>query len=265
MSDLHSTPLFFMHIGKTGGSHINQCFKRAFGETKVVEFCEHWIGDNLENKDPQIFSDKDVISGHVFFHKWTRFATQENLRYRAVTVVRNPVEHVRSIMRWLDSFNKPEHAATKAGFADDLRAEVTTLGTVDFKSASDLEFYFAHLSPFGRWQFDNLQSRFFVSEQGLDFTIGDDCETRKSIQKKIDAFAFIGVSEDVPAFLEAASLLTHRCIDDIPERTNITRSERSIDVEDRSIMAVLSRFLAIDLFLYDTVSKRRIPRHDMPV
>lgn len=79
--------IFFMHIGKTAGSYVNDIFVRSLGAEMCAEHCEQFL------HDPALFrrtiEGKRFVSGHIYYHDWMRLMADVDQQFRKVTFVRD--------------------------------------------------------------------------------------------------------------------------------------------------------------------------------
>jgi hypothetical protein len=257
-----SDVLFFMHIGKTAGSYLNQCFTEAFGSDHVLEFCQDFIDPTYNTPIIEQFRGMAVVSGHLYLADWTEFSRIHGLEARLATVVRSPLHQIVSAMRYLDGFNDPSRHAARDIMHPLLREVVLSLAKVDFKDAGSIDAFLTALTPVGVHLFDNNQSRFFICKERGDthgFMARDEPVTLDAVPRLIDAvarFDLVGLTERLPETLGFMSDLVRRPILPLDTRINESMSPRRIDLEDEWVRRVLGKRIIVDDWLYRHVADR---------
>jgi hypothetical protein len=261
-----SDVLFFMHIGKTAGSYLNQCFMKAFGPDQVLEFCQDFIGPTYDTASIANFRGKAVISGHLYLPDWTEFSRIHGLEARLATVLRSPLHQIASAMRYLDGFNDPSRHAATNSMHPLLHEVVLRLAKVDFADAGSIDAFLTTLTPLGVQMFDNQQSRFFLCKERGDttgFLTRSEPVTLDAVPRLIDAvaqFDLVGLTERLPETLGFMSDLVQRPILPLDTRINESMSPRRIDLEDEWVRRVLGKRTIVDEWLYRYVADRFAPK-----
>lgn len=254
--------LFFMHIGKTAGSYLNQCFVKAFGSDHILEFCQDFIGATYNTPIIEQFRGMAVVSGHLYLADWTEFSRIHGLEARLATVVRSPLHQIASAMRYLDGFNYPSLHAARDIMHPLVREVVLSLAKVDFTDAGSIDAFLTALNPVGLHLFDNNQSRFFVCKERGDthgFIGRQEPVTLAAVPRLIDAvarFDLVGITERLPETLGFMSELVRRPILPLDARINESISPRTIDLEDEWIQRVLRKRIIVDDWLYRHAADR---------
>jgi hypothetical protein len=257
-----SRTLFFMHIGKTAGSYLNQCFSNAFGKDSVTPFCQDLIDASNNPAYRQLFEDKSVISGHFYLADWTEFAQRQGIDAALATVLRSPLHQIVSSLRFLDGYNDPSRHQEVDMMHLDLRDIVLRLAEVDFADAGSLDGFLTTLTPVGVRLFDNNQSRFFLGRErgdagpSADLSVPLTLACAPRLAEALDRFDLVGLTERLPETLVFLSELTGHTILPVATRINETQSPRTIDVSDPWIRRVLAKRIVVDDWLYRQAAER---------
>jgi Sulfotransferase family len=92
--------IIFMHIPKTGGTTLNDIFKKSYAENEIYD---HVPLEAMRNHFSQLKEDKKVIkaiSGHHFYGIHDLFSKP----YTYFTMMRNPIERVISLYYFLKTY-----------------------------------------------------------------------------------------------------------------------------------------------------------------
>ena len=146
--------IYFMHVPKVAGTSVNSVFSNYFGEDEVVLHCEN------KKCDLQSYS---FVSGHV---AWPTFrAIIDGADAYKFTIMRDPIDHLLSHLRWVWRLSLPEFQSDYLRHDEDIRAIVDSLSEVDLRSISDIESFLESTSGHARNLFINGQSRYFMRSE----------------------------------------------------------------------------------------------------
>jgi len=262
MQPKSSDKLFFMHIGKTAGSYVNQCLVEAYGADNVLAFCNDYIDVEYGTKSTLAFCSRTVISGHLYLADWTEFSRREGIEAKLATIVRSPLHAVVSALRFLDGFNDPSRLGELHIMHPEFREIVLAIGRVDFTDAGSIDAFLMNLTPLGVRIFDNQQSRFFVCKERGDMAgwrpgMSDplSLDVAPKIEEALGRFDVVGLSERLPETLAMLSDLAGRTIPAIASRVNVSESPRKIDLDNEWIRRALGKRVLVDEWLYRRVAE----------
>jgi hypothetical protein len=228
--------IFFIHIGKTGGSSFNAFLKRHFtGENH----CENYVSADWEFKTHlSRLTALDYISGHLkleAFHK-NHFPRQE---YFLITFLRNPLDQLISHLNWIMYV----YDLGRAFFAE-LPPEVQALS----HELRGLDLYHPDtlITVLRNHQgFRNNQAIYFANNPHL---VGSDAVIERMMQLDM-----IGISELYRESLEVFIDLNALDVKPVVDRENINphRVIKRDILENRLISDFLQEYNAIDIEIYN--------------
>lgn len=248
-------PVFFMHIAKTAGSYLNAVLADAFGPGQVATHSEEWLG-NSDDLRRRLASGTRVISGHVMNALWEEIAAPLDMRFRKITILREPHEHLASHLLWLDHYNRPDMRGEYALLDEAHRRVIDRIGAVNLSEPAQLDEYLTHLGPAEIALFDNCQCRYLIGNdrRGLrnmqPLTLTD----AKTIRGALQGFDVVlrqdRLGQDIPRLSEALGLPLP-----VPEtRVNAGRATRAIDTASPLIRQILSKRTIVDQWLWREVT-----------
>jgi hypothetical protein len=250
--------IFFMHIGKTAGSYVNDMFIRSLGAANCAEHCELFLHDPALFR--QAIADKVFVSGHIYYHDWVRLVGEADRDFLKITFLRDPLEHIMSHLRFVEHFSRPElKAAYNSMLNAEMRGVVDLLAEVDFASSEAVIQILETLPPKGVELFDNCQSRYFLAggEHVARFTDPLGMHLWRPLLAMLARFDIVGTTEMIlPSLREVGALLgielrLHE------EVVGATASVKRINKSDPSVMRALRQRNLLDDALYQAVSENR--------
>jgi hypothetical protein len=250
--------IFFMHIGKTAGSYVNDMFIRSLGTANCAEHCELFL------HDPALFrraiADKVFVSGHIYYHDWVRLVGEADRDFLKITFLRDPLEHIMSHLRFCEHFSRPElKAAYDSMLNAEVRGVVDLLAQVDFASSEAVIQMLETLPPKGVELFDNCQSRYFLAggEHVARFTDPLGLHLWRPLLAMLAKFDIVGTTEMILPSLRQVGALLGVELRLHEEVVGATASAKRINQSDPAVTRALRQRILLDDALYQAVSENR--------
>jgi hypothetical protein len=245
------TRIFFMHISKTAGSYVNDVFMKSIGADKCFVHCEEKMQDASIFRE--MLADKVFVSGHVYYRDWARLSGELNSEFLKITLIRNPIKHLKSYLLYFNSFKAPD---LREGFrlrGPDMNEVLDEISMVDFADPLSIKKFMDSLSPTGTELFNNCQSRFFLCTKVRDPHMPLNRNHKQLLLSVLSQFDLIGLSENPAFFLTEVERLSGIKLDIHNEIINKTVSSSDIDLDNYIVGDVLKRDTEVEEFLYTTV------------
>ena len=250
--------VFFMHIGKTAGSYVNDMFIRSLGPANCAEHCELFL------HDPALFrraiADKVFVSGHIYYHDWVRLVGEADRDFLKITFLRDPLEHIISHLQFVEHFSRPElKAAYDTVLNAEVRGVVDLLAQVDFASSEAMTHMLKTLPPKGVELFDNCQSRYFLAggEYVARFTDPLGMHLWRPLLAMLAKFDVVGTTEMILPSLRQIGALLGVELRLHEEVVGAAASAKRINKSDPAILRALRQRILLDDALYRAVSEDR--------
>jgi hypothetical protein len=250
--------IFFMHIGKTAGSYVNDMFIRSLGAANCAEHCELFL------HDPALFrraiADKVFVSGHIYYHDWVRLVGEADRDFLKITFLRDPLEHIISHLRFVEHFSRPElKAAYDSMLNAEVRGVVDLLAQVDFACSEAVIQMLDTLPPKGVELFDNCQSRYFLAggEHVARFTDPLGMHLWRPLLAMLEKFDVVGTTEMILPSLRQIGALLGIELRLHEEVVGATASAKRINQSDPAVMRALRQRILLDDALFRAVSENR--------
>ncbi len=233
--------IYFLHIPKTGGSSINNIFKKQFNDHNYLEHIEN----NIEDVDILLKKPNFYLSGHIPYPRIQgKFYKIINL-YKFV-FIRNPYDHIISHISWIYNLSRDIKFLRKHPI--EVQELSIYLNKFNFSCLKDFKIMINELPPYGIAAFDNRQTRYFSDPPDNKYV--DDIYFKKAVSV-IHKFEFIGFFEN----------FTY-CINNLSKKLNIdfhsltvqnSNNKKLIDKDflKSKYYDFLHNFIKYDLRLYD--------------
>jgi hypothetical protein len=250
--------IFFMHIGKTAGSYVNDMFIRSLGAANCAEHCELFLHDPVLFR--RAIADKVFVSGHIYYHDWVRLVGEADRDFLKITFLRDPLEHIISHLRFCEHFSRPE---LKAAYDNVLNAEVRgvvdMLARVDFASPQAMIQMLETLPPKGVELFDNCQSRYFLAggDHVARFTDPLGMHLWRPLLAMLAKFDVVGTTGTILPTLRQVGALLGVELQLHEEIVGATASSKRINQSDPAVMRALRQRILLDDALYGAVNENR--------
>jgi hypothetical protein len=250
---MSKSKIFFMHVAKTGGSYVNDVFIKSIGAENCLVHCEQIMQD--ESAFRELLAQKSFVSGHVYYKDWVRLAGQLKPEFLTVSVVRRPLEHLKSHLLFTNNFNKPQFKKMTEALAlgEDLMRALDEVALVDFSNYHDIKQFLCSMSPKSTELFNNCQSRYFLCEANMNSTLKLETSHINPLLSALPQFDLIGLNENIDFFLTRLQHMSGIRLDIHKDIVNKTISNFDFDIHDEKITRVLKQNTEIDELLYQTV------------
>jgi hypothetical protein len=257
------TKIFFMHVAKTAGSYVNDVFIKSLGADNCFVHCEEKMQDASVFRE--MLAEKIFVSGHVYYHDWLRLSGDLNSEFLKITLVRNPMKHLKSHLLFFNNYNLPElrerfrlrgpvmNQVLDQLSLTSLNRVLDQLSLVDFANPFNISKFMESLSPLGIELFNNCQSRYFLSTKVCDPHMPLNRHHEQLILLVLQQFDLIGLSENPASFLTEAERLSGIKLNIHDEIINKTVSGPDIDLNNDIVRDVFERNSEVDEFLYTAV------------
>ena len=246
-----SQPVFFMHIAKTAGSYVNVVLQNALGTGMLATHIEARIGGSVALAQA-LAKGTQVFSGHVMNGLWNDIAGPTSVKFRKITLLRDPIEHLASHLLWLDHYNGEDKRREYNNLDEAHRRISDRIAAIDLSDVGQLDAFLTDLSGQAVRLFDNCQSRYFLMSGRRDMgsirplSLAD----AKDLRLAVDSFDAIGfqdrLQEDIPRLGQAIGL----DLEYIDKRINTAQSERQIDTRNPLVRQVLGKRSIVDQWLW---------------
>jgi hypothetical protein len=245
--------IFFMHIGKTGGSYVNDVFIKSIGPENCLVHCEQIM--HKESTFRELLAKKTFVSGHVYYKDWVRLAGQLSSEFLKVSVVRSPLNHVKSHLLFTHHLGQPEFRKTVDGLRldEEVVRALDEVALVDFSNSRNIEQFMGSMSPKSTELFNNCQSRYFLCEANRNSTLTLKRSHYDQLLSVLPQFDLIGLNENIDFFLGRVQHMSGLKLDIHSEIVNKTVSEADFDLDEEVIRRALKRNTEIDELLYKSV------------
>jgi SAM-dependent methyltransferase len=235
---------FFIHIPKTGGLFLRECFKEIMLENKFLPESEH---DSLSN---QSF----FCSEHIpFYEAKLKLDNVEN--HFLFTFLREPYDHLISHISWLGNLN--ERPDSEKDFFDDGVHELSEkIRFTDFENQAEVKVLVNDLPYCGVKFFDNCFTRYLGNDEIEERVSFEDVEIALANLKN---FSFVGSFEQME--LSVNKLFTKLGIAlsgiDFSRKINSSNPKKISNIElHEPIKKVLFPLVEKDLIIYREAKKR---------
>ena len=248
-------PVFFMHIAKTAGSYVNSLFETALGADRVATHIETCIGGS-DALATAIDGGILVFSGHVMFGLWRDIEGPLGLDFLKVTVVRDPIEHLASHIRWLDHYNNPEKRQSYRALDEHHQRVVDRVGAIDFNDVGQLDRFLTNLTPAELRLFDNCQSRYFISSgrRTLDACRPLSLADCRALRTAMEEFDVIARQDRFETDIQRIAETTRLPLVASDTRVNVAKSPRQMDTSNPLVRQVLGKRTLVDQWMWRTLS-----------
>jgi hypothetical protein len=238
---------FFMHIGKTAGTAVNEMLHSHFGVRFIdhIEVKPEWK-ENLESYD--------CLSGHLQYKCFRQAVNGQPFRY--ITVMREPLVQFRSHLNWLRVLGA--NSKLRVSTPPHILVLSDELARIDL---NDPEHVYRFLSRekdsvHRVGLLDNGQARYFLGDHlGRRFGLSD---FKQSISS-MEGFDFVGVTED-PVGIVTGIKLALAITDKLRlPHANVQNYNRKFERE--AWRKTLGDWVAYDCALYE-LARINSPRRD---
>jgi hypothetical protein len=245
--------IFFMHIGKTGGSYVNDVFIKSIGAENCLVHCEQIMHDQSTFRE--LLAKKTFVSGHVYYKDWVRLAGQLNSEFLKVSVVRSPLKHLKSHLLFANNLGQPEFRKTVDGLRldEEVVRALDEVALVNFSNSRSIEQFMNSLSSKGTELFNNCQSRYFLCEENSNSTLILKRSHYNQLLSALPQFDLIGLNENIDFFLSRVQHMSGLKLDIHSEIVNKTISNADFDLDEEIVRQALKRNTEIDELLYQSV------------
>lgn len=253
-----ATPIFFMHIAKTAGSYVNEVFRDAFGDDKVLLHAENRIGSTHDLMSV-LSEGRRFISGHIMNSLWHEITRDIDRSFFTFAVVRDPIEHLASHLLWLDHYSLDQYRAEFLMLDRFHRQLVAMIAATDLSDVRKLDDLITNLPPLGMRLFDNCQSRYFLPNgyRGVANYYPLTLSVAPQLNEAISKFDAILTQDRLEQGLADVSKSLGIPLSLLQQKINPSKSERSIDLTNPVIRQILGKRLTVDQWLWRRVSVER--------
>ena len=246
-----------MHIAKTAGSYLNAVFAAALGQDGVVEHAEVKLQDATATAQA-LARGVRFISGHIYLGHWERMLKDIAGPPVMFTVLREPVDHLASHIRWLDHYNAQAYRDEYRRLGEETQRLVDLIGVTDLSNVGALDHLLTFLPLAGVQLLDNCQARYFLCGGQSPVGRHDPLTLAQSsmLQTRADRFDLILRQDALDDGIAQAAALTGLDLAPLGKKVNPARSTRQIDTQSPMVRAVLGRRTLVDQWLWRHIRSR---------
>ena len=241
---------FFIHIPKTGGLFLRECFKEIFS-SKGFALENQFLPESEHNS---LSNQSFFCSEHIPFYE-AKLKLDNVDNHFLFTFLREPYDHLISHMSWLGNLN--ERPESEKGFFDGGVYELSKkIRFTDFESQAEVKVFVNDLPYCGVKFFDNCFTRYLGNDEIEERVSFEDVEIALANLKK---FSFVGSFEKME--LSVNKLFTKLGIVssgiDFSRKINSSNPKKISNIElHEPIKKVLFPLVEKDLIIYREVKKR---------
>lgn len=238
-------PIFFMHIAKTAGSSVNTLFREHFGDRALL----HAEGNNggwVGNPDKY-----DFISGHVRLQDLEKGLGKSPSF--AFTVLREPVEHLRSHLNWIRLQVQQERFSEFIASYPEVGAISRALANLDINDPDRIRHFLEAegINLNCLQYFDNCQARYFSGTIPTKKFGPSDFRAALSV---FDRFDHIGLSSDLSATINEVCGRLNIARPDNTATENVEEYEKNVD--QAAFKKILAPYIGFDAALFELAAVR---------
>lgn len=234
--------IFFMHIAKTAGSSANKYLLEQYPVRKSVTHAERFVTD----LDRDFLLKYNLFSGHININIISRFDNPQLFEY--VTFVREPVAQLTSHLKWMKRQSIDEKFAELLVAHPHVKKLSEKINDLDLSDPKVLSTFFHELEPEELAYFDNCQMRYFVPGMKGERVRQGHCN--KAIEKMLQSFRFVGISEEFDKSLAALSMIYGFRSPKEEFQENVSQMDELYDINDPRIYNILRACTKFDRQLY---------------
>lgn len=252
-------PVFFMHIAKTAGSYVNSLLVDAIGADRVLTHIELNIGNSVQLQNA-LDRGVTVFSGHVMHGLWEAIAAPIETRFRKISVVRDPIEHLASHILWLDHYNRSDQRRDYLALDEAHRRVADRVGAIDVSDVGQLDQFLTEMSPTEVRLFDNCQSRYFLMpgrrelETHRPLSLAD----AKALGRAVGKFDIVARQDRLEADIPQIGRKIGVQLSYMDRRVNPAKSERRIETSNPLVRQVLGKRTILDQWLWRYVGMGQV-------
>jgi hypothetical protein len=202
----------------------------------------------------QMLSGRLFVSGHMYYHDWLRFTGDLNSEFIKITLVRHPLDHLKSHLLFLKSQCTPE---LRGGYKT-IDQVLCELDLVDFSDPLNINNFIDSLPPIGVELFDNCQSRYFLCTKLNDPQVSLGVRHETLLLSILPQFDLIGLNENMAFFMTEVERLSGISLNIHHELINKTESNWDIDLNNEFVRKAFRRHSEVDEFLYTKILQRTV-------
>jgi len=233
--------IYFLHIPKTGGSSINNIFKKQFCNSNYLDHIEN----NIEEIDIILEQPNFYLSGHIPYPRIHEKLCKINKLYKFV-FIRNPYDHIASHISWIYNLSRDIKFLRKHPI--EVQNLSIYLNKFNFSCLKDFRIMINKLPPYGIAAFDNRQTRYFSDPPDNNYV--DDVYFNRAVSV-IHKFDFIGFFENFTYCINNLSKKLNIEIDSLPVQNSNNKKLIDKDLLKSKYYDFLHNFIKHDLRLYD--------------
>ena len=237
--------LLFMHIPKTAGTSFNTEVFTLLPKNKIATHIE------LDDRERYglLARKKRFLSGHLRFGIFKEFFCHGD--FQLYTIVREPYAHLHSHLKWMIK-TAEENSDNYFKYSNRVIYELgIKLAQIDFGAPEQMSQFVENLSEVEAHFFDNMQTRYFCSQE-IDRVSDIDFEQALN---NIKSFNLIGTTEKYELFLNQFVKLHKLKKTETSRQLNRSKSEPLYDTAAPDVREILQPLVGYDLRLYNHINK----------
>lgn len=238
-----SGKVYFMHIGKAGGTSVNSFVSSNFPAGRSLFHIE----SKLQKVSPEeLREDYDFISGHLGVQRVKKLINLEE--YTRFTLLRNPEHRFVSNLNWVKHIGSKPTSKFFLNHTPKIQELSLRLNSFEFSNLDALSQLLSEEDPTFLALFDNIQTKYFLAKPRAQSLTASDFERAKtSLQEDFDLF---GTVERLDVLLDSLCECFGWTKSEQPPKENALSNKFGFPFESEAALELIKPFCEWDQKLY---------------